>query len=515
MKFRTAIFILLFAMLIPIAIRMVKNAMPMSTKQASQPSAAIVIGTGLAGLSAASTLLSHNIPILVLDRSPKPGGNSIKASSGINGAPTPYQDTLHPDTTFYTDTTRSAGSLLASSQTPSERKWRESLIATLVKDSSDAIAWLTDKGVDLSHVAQLGGHTAARTHRGAGTTPPGYAIVSTLLASLKSNPNCTLSSSSRVMELLQDSQHHVIGVRYVAIADDAGGVEGAEASEIERQAFGPVVIASGGFAGDSHGLLARYRPDLAGLPSTNEERPGSADLLTGVGARLVDMQSVQVHPTAFVDPKVPENANKFLAAEMLRGEGGVLLRGVRGERFVNEMETRKVVSEAIMGEEGKTVGALRVWDVDLVMDQGAYEVAKAHVDFYLWKGLMHKGTVAELGPDAVASLQAYADAAAGKGPDPFGRASFGHWKIREVTPETVVYIGKVTPAIHFTMGGVAINENAEVLDEKGEKINGIWAAGEVTGGLHGDNRLGGNALLESVVFGRKAGEGAAIAFGQV
>lgn len=495
-------------MLIPIAIRMVKNSMPMSTKQASQPSAAIVIGTGLAGLSAASTLLSHNIPTLVLDRSPKPGGNSIKASSGINGAPTPYQDPLHPDTTFYTDTVRSAGSLLASSQTPSERKWRESLIATLVKESSDAISWLTEKGVDLSHVAQLGGHSAARTHRGTGTTPPGYAIVSTLLDSLKSNPNCTLSSSSRVTEILQDSQHHVIGVRYVTIA------EGAEASEIERQVFGPVIVASGGFAGDAHGLLARYRPDLAGMPSTNEERPGSADLLTAVGAQLVDMQSVQVHPTAFVDPKVPENANKFLAAEMLRGEGGVLLRGAGGKRFVNEMETRKVVSEAIMGEEGGTVGGLRVWDVDLVMDEGAYEVAKAHVDFYLWKGLMHKGTVAELGLDAVASLQAYADAAAGKGPDPFGRTSFEHWKIREVTPETVVYIGKVTPAIHFTMGGVAINGNAEVLDENREKINGIWAAGEVTGGLHGDNRLGGNALLESVVFGRKAGEGAAIAFGQ-
>jgi FAD-dependent fumarate reductase len=470
---------------------------------------AIVIGTGLAGLSAASNLLSHNIPTLVIDRSPKPGGNSIKASSGINGSPTPYQTSIFPaDTTFYADTVKSAGSVLLDSPSP-ERKWRESLITTLIRESGAAISWLVDKGVDLSHVTQLGGHSAPRTHRGNEKTPPGYAIISTLLESLKYNPNFTLSLSSRVSEILQDSEHHVIGVKYVTSTVKLDGEGAGEDIEIEKKAFGPVIVASGGFAGDSQGLLARYRPDLAALPSTNDARPGSSDLLTAVGAALVDMQFVQVHPTAFVDPKEPEMALKFLAAEMLRGEGGVLLRGRDGTRFVNEMQTRKAVTKAIMDDDEQMVGGLRLWDVDLVMDEGSYKSAKSHVDFYMWKGLMHRGEVSELGPGAVASLQAYADAAASRSRDPFRRTSFGHWKLPHVTPESVVYIGKVTPAAHFTMGGVAINSNSEVLNGNREPIKGLWAAGEVTGGLHGENRLGGNALLESVVFGRRAGEGAA------
>lgn len=475
----------------------------------ASPHSVIVIGTGLAGLSAASTLLSHNISTLVIDRSPKPGGNSIKASSGINGSPTPYQSSiLQADSTFYADTVKSAGSVLSDSPSP-ERKWRESLITTLIKESGAAISWLVDMGVDLSHVTQLGGHSAPRTHRGNEKTPPGYAIISTLLESLKYNPNFTLSLSSRVTEILQDSRHHVIGVKYVTTVKLDGEGAGEEETEVEKKVFGQVIVASGGFAGDSRGLLARYRPDLAGLPSTNDARPGSSDLLTAVGAALVDMQFVQVHPTAFVDPKEPESGHKFLAAEMLRGEGGVLLRGRDGTRFVNEMQTRKTVTKAITDDDEHMVGDLRVWNVDLVMDEGSYKVAKSHVDFYMWKGLMHRGEVAELGPGAVGSLQAYADAAASGSRDPFGRTSFGHWNLQHVTPKSVVYIGKVTPAIHFTMGGVAINSNSEVLNDNREPIKGLWAAGEVTGGLHGENRLGGNALLESVVFGRKAGEGAA------
>ncbi|KFY82550.1 hypothetical protein V500_10471 [Pseudogymnoascus sp. VKM F-4518 (FW-2643)] len=472
----------------------------------ASPRSVIVIGSGLAGLSAASTLLSHNIHTIVLERSPKPGGNSIKASSGINGSPTPHQSSIiQDDTTFYADTVKSAGSVLSNSPYL-ERKWRESLITTLVKESSTAISWLINQGVDLSHVTQLGGHSAPRTHRGNDGTPPGYAIISTLLKSLQKHSNFTLLLSSRVSEILQDSQNQVIGVKYFSAELDG---EGTEETEVEKTLFGSVIVASGGFAGDSLGLLARYRPDLAGLPSTNDTRPGSQDLLTAVGAALVDMQFVQVHPTAFVDPKEPESKHKFLGAEMLRGEGGVLLRERDGMRFVNEMLTRKMVTKAIMDDDEHMVGDLRVWDVDLVMDEGSYNFAKSHVDFYMSRGLMHRGEVSELGPGAVESLQAYADAAASKSRDPFGRTSFGHWNLQHVTPKSVIYVGKVTPAIHFTMGGVAINSNSEVLNEIGVPIKGLWAAGEITGGMHGENRLGGNALLESVVFGRIAGEGAA------
>jgi succinate dehydrogenase/fumarate reductase flavoprotein subunit len=80
--------------------------------------------------------------------------------------------------------------------------------------------------------------------------------------------------------------------------------------------------------------------------------------------------------------------------------------------------------------------------------------------------------------------------------------------LKDPKPESIVYVGRVTPAVHFTMGGVVIDEHARVVDGNGEVIKGLWAAGEVTGGVHGENRLGGSSLLECVVFGRRAGDGA-------
>lgn len=271
---------------------------------------------------------------------------------------------------------------------------------------------------------------------------------------------------------------------------------------------GSVVFATGGFAGDANGMLATYRPDLAGFPSTNEPRPGSQTLLTTVGAQLLDMEQVQVHPTSFVDPKDVNNPVKFLAAELLRGEGGLLLDS-NGKRFINEMQTRKVVTDAITSLPPAEGEGPKQWDVQLVLDEGVYGNASSHIDFYIWKGLMRKTTIAELPPSVLSTIEAYAVVASGEKDDPLGRKTFGHWTLKNVKPESIVYVGRVTPAVHFTMGGVVINEKAEVLDGDGAHIGGLWAAGEVTGGVHGENRLGGSSLLECVVFGRIAGDQAA------
>ncbi|KAH7305659.1 FAD binding domain-containing protein [Rhexocercosporidium sp. MPI-PUGE-AT-0058] len=454
---------------------------------------AIVVGSGLAGLSAASQLLSHGISVHLLERAQKPGGNSIKASSGINGAPTSYQPAV--DTAFYSDTVKSAGKTLFWTRT----KAREDLISTLTGSSKGAIEWLVSEiGVDLSVVAQLGGHSVARTHRGKGKTPPGASIIIALLKILKENAEFKLETGCTVTKVLKTG-NVIQGVEYVC-------------EEGERVVMGPVVFASGGFAGDPNGMLAVYRPDLKGYPSTNEPRPGSQTLLTSVGAQLLDMEQVQVHPTSFVDPSDVSNPVKFLAAEMLRGEGGLLLDG-QGTRFVDEMQTRKVVTSAITALEEAREEGPRQWDVRIVLDEGVYESARSHVDFYLWKGLMQKTTIADLGPRALESIKVFADAAAGRRGDSLGRQSFGHWSLSDPTAESVVYAGRVTPAVHFTMGGVVINEMAEVLGPGDERIEGLWAAGEVTGGVHGENRLGGSSLLECVVFGRIAGHEAAIFVG--
>ncbi|KAI9739324.1 MAG: hypothetical protein M1834_007537 [Cirrosporium novae-zelandiae] len=458
----------------------------MFTPSVSFSRGAIVVGSGLAGLSAASQLVAHNVPVQLLERGPKPGGNSIKASSGINGAPTRFQPIA--DSIFYDDTIQSVGSVIST-----EREQRQRLVSTLTNSSASAVYWLVDeKEIDLSKVAQLGGHSLPRTHRGAGKTPPGAAIVTTLLNSLKSSPLFHLNTGCLVTKVLH-SGAEVKGVEYTCEGET-------------KQLQGPVVFASGGFAGDAKGMLAKYRPDLAGFPSTNDPREGSQTLLTEIGAQLLDMDLVQVHPTGFVDPKSPETPVKFLAAELLRGEGGLML--LNGNRFVNEMETRQHITDTIL-RTPPTDSLPRQWTVQLVLDEGTYNAAASHIDFYVWKGLMRKTTVSELGSSVLPVIQEYADAAAGKQADQFGRKTFGHWTLKDVTPESVVYTGRVTPVVHFTMGGVIFNENSEVLNADGKPIKGVWAAGEVTGGIHGENRLGGSSLLECVVFGRIAGDRAA------
>ncbi|KAK7179051.1 Flavocytochrome c [Paraphaeosphaeria sporulosa] len=450
----------------------------------SPQTAAIVVGSGLAGLSAASQLIAKNVPVRMLERGVKPGGNSIKASSGINGAPTRYQPTH--DNAFFSDTVKSAGKAMVSFT-----QHREILIAKVTESSKDAIEWLVqEKGVDLSKVSIMGGHTHPRTHRGAGQTPPGFAITSALLKSLNSSPIFQLQTSCTVTKVLH-SEHRVTGVEYTS-----------ENGHREKL-LGPVIFAAGGFGGDAEGLLAQYRPDLAGYPSTNDPRPGTQPLLTAVGAQLIDMEYVQVHPTGFVDPAAPSSPLKFLAAEVLRGDGGILL--LNGKRFVDELDTREKVTGAITATLPEQA-LPKQWSVQLVLDEGVYEAARSHVDFYIFKGLMKRSTISDLAPGALGEISRYSQVVRGEEADPFGRTQFAHWKLKEPTPESVVYVGTVTPVVHFTMGGVVINEKAEVLKKDDERIEGLWAAGEVAGGVHGANRLGGSSLLECVVFGRVAGD---------
>lgn len=496
----------------------------------------VIVGSGLAALSAASELVSHNIPVHILERQSHLGGNSIKASSGINGVPTRFQptgrsgDKTDSISAFYDDTTKSVGLELLHK---SFFEQRDDLIATLTTSSASAITWLTDDiGVDLSHVARLGGHSFARTHRGAGSTPPGRAIVTALIKQIQDSKLATIETNANVTSVIRrGTDGMVVGVEVERKHEPSD--PSAPASRCKGLLSGPVIFAAGGFAGDHQGLLQLHRPDLATLPTTNDAMPGSARLLRQIGAQLRDMDLVQIHPTGFVDPSARYHSTKFLAAEALRGEGGILISKA-GTRFVDELQTRKVVTERVQeledvepGSEASEAVPLHQWDVKIVLDQGTYEFIKSHVDFYIWKGLMKKTTVGELeaelqqqrgninsnvktGSSAswtplLNTLKNYASIAAQQTPDPLGRTDFGNWTLSNPDASSVLYVGTVTPVVHYTMGGVAFNSDAEVLDEAQRPIQGLWAAGEVTGGLHGGNRLGGSSLLECVVFGRTAG----------
>lgn len=477
------------------------------------PPTVIVVGSGLAGLTASYFALRAGATVRLLERAAKPGGNSIKASSGINAAPTRFQH--GKDTTFLSDTTRSAGARLAnadSSASHFRKREREVLIDKLTSSSAQAVDFLVDEiGVDLSVVAQLGGHSFPRTHRGAGKLPPGAAIVTALLGKLKLDPKFELQTGCDVTKLItqNDNKHQVTGVEYIK-------------SDTPSTLDGVVVFTTGGFAGDTWGLLKQYRPDLAGLPSTNDPGPGTHSILQDVGAHLVDMDSVQVHPTGFIQPSDPHSRVKFLAAEMLRGEGGILLH--RGRRFVNEMETREHISSVIMKlppssaakDDTDGSGDVTQWDIQLLLDPGACETASSHIGFYLWKGLLSKRKFKDLDEATQGTIREYFQIVAGLEADRFERSTFGSWSLTSANLdlEKEFCVGAVTPVTHFTMGGAAVTEKGQILASDGsgsslQPVEGLWAAGEITGGIHGDNRLGGSSLLECVVFGRTVGEEAA------
>ncbi|KAI0709117.1 FAD binding domain-containing protein [Earliella scabrosa] len=449
----------------------------------------IVIGGGLAGLSAAHTALENGATVLLLDKKPALGGNSVKASSGINGAGTEAQKQLNIEDSpeaFYKDTAASARDLA-----------RPNLIKALTDNSVPTLDWLTSKfGVDLSLVAQLGGHSVPRTHRGKGGAP-GWAMTSALVKQLEAQPErATILKGAKVTKLLQDENGRVTGVEY-----EAGGEKKTES--------GAVVIATGGFAADyaEGGFLSQFRPELLSVPTTNgDHATGDGHrLAVSLGGQLCDMDQVQVHPTGFVDPKEPGAKTKFLAAEALRGVGGILI-DQDGARFVNELERRDFVTEKMQAVTKEGRGPIR-----LLLSPSAAKALEAHVGFYKSKGLMReypsaaafaedtKVPLAKL-QETFESLQRYA---AGTVKDPFGKTNFTN---SVYSPDEPLLVAEMTPVVHYTMGGIVIDEHARVLNGEGSPIPGLFAAGEVIGGVHGRNRLGGSSLLEAVVFGRIAGK---------
>lgn len=224
-----------------------------------------------------------------------------------------------------------------------------------------------------------------------------------------------------------------------------------------------------------------------------------------LGAQLVDMNQVQLHPTAFVDPHDVNATSRTLCAEVMRGSGGILLNS-QGQRFVNEVGRRDDVTRAVQqqGEDAIVNG------VFIVLDEQTGKDLASHVQLYSYKGLLDKvAGAAELaavvGVEEMVirdTLTTYNSDAA-KGHDDFQKPFFRN------TPFNMdgeFYIGRVGPAIHYTMGGVRIDDSMRALREDGTPIGGLYAVGEVSGGLHGENRLCGNSLLECTVFGRMLGQ---------
>ncbi|EJD51029.1 Flavocytochrome c [Auricularia subglabra TFB-10046 SS5] len=451
----------------------------------------IVVGGGLAGLSAAHTLLERGANVLVLDKQGFMGGNSTKATSGINGAGTGSQHELgiaDSAKIFYEDTKKSARDLA-----------RPDLIKVLTGRSADAVHWLIDRfGLDLSKVSRLGGQSQPRTHRGSAQFP-GMVITYAQLERLEdlavSTPDRVRVLKKATVERLLTEDGKVVGVEFTHDGQT-------------KQERGAVILATGGYAADftQTSFIKKFRPELYDLPTTNGEHStgDGHKMAMAVGAQGIDLEKIQVHPTGLVDPKEPEAKVKFLAAEALRGVGGLLLDN-EGQRFCDELGHRDYVTGK-MWENGK-------FPIRLVLNGQASKDIEWHCKHYCGRGLMKRfdtgyDLAKEWGikPEVLKKTFDEYNAIYASKKDPFGKKFFHGGEFRL---DDYFNVALMTPVLHYTMGGLEIDAEARVVATDGKPIPGLFAAGEVAGGVHGANRLGGSSLLGCVVFGRVSGDSAA------
>ena len=475
----------------------------------------VVVGAGGAGMTAAITAAAEGKSVVVLESQSMVGGNSVRATGGMNAAKTVYQDenefgesagvekTLKTAAEKYADNE----TITALAKTVSEQ-WAAyqanptgyfdsvelmeldtmiggkgindpELVETLCANSADAIDWLDEHGITLHNVSSFGGASVKRIHRPVNAEGKTVSVGSYMIPLLQENcekAGVKMMLDTTATEILTDANGAAVGVK-------ATGASG-ETVTVNAKA---VVLATGGF-GANLDMVVKYKPELKGFMTTNA--PGiqgqGIEMAQAIGAATVDMDQIQIHPTV-------EANTAALITEGLRGDGAIL---------INEVGTRDVVSAAEIAQTGSYS-----W---LVVDQAMAD-ASSVIQGYIKKGYTVTGATYEelgkaMGVDAAAfaeTMEKWNGYVEAKNDPDFSRTSFAN-----PLNTAPYYAVKVTAGVHHTMGGLKINANTEVLNEKGEVIPGLFAAGEVTGGVHGANRLGGNAVADFTVFGRIAGAAA-------
>ena len=429
-----------------------------------------IVGAGGAGMTAAIMLKQAGVDFVILEKMPYVGGNTTKATGGMNAAETHYQKEqgIEDSVEVFAEDTMKGGHNLNNPD----------LVNTLAKNSAAAIDWLDSIGAELPKVSFSGGATNQRIHAPADGSGVGGYLVEKFSAKLE-ELGVTVMLNTKATELIAEDGK-VVGLK--AEGPDANYVIHAKA----------VILASGGF-GANEDMYTQYRPDLKGTVTTNA--PGATGdgivMAQAVGADLVDIEQIQLHPTV-------EQTTSMLITESVRGDGAILVNQ-KGERFINELETRDVVSAAELAQEGQYAY--------IIFDQHLRENLKA-TEKYVKNGLTVEADTIEalaekigIDPAVLAkTLNDWNGFVAEKNDPQFGRTTGMNDAL--LTPP--YYAIQIAPGIHHTMGGVKIDTAAEVIDTNGNPIPGLFAAGEVTGGVHGGNRLGGNAVADIVIFGRIA-----------
>ena len=484
----------------------------------------VIIGAGGAGMTAAMTAADAGQKVVILESQAMVGGNSARATGGMNAAKTVYQDENEFDQAAGVEKTLATAAekyadnetITALAKTVSEQ-WAAyqanptgyfdsvelmeldtmvggkgindpELVKTLCEGTADAIDWLDENGITLHNVSSFGGASVKRIHRPVNEEGKVVSVGAYMIPLLQENcekRGIDIVLNTTVDTILTDANGVAVGV---SGTDKDGNTVVVNAKS--------VILATGGF-GANLDMVTQYKPELAGFMTTNAAgaQGQGIEMATAIGAGTVDMDQIQIHPTV-------EANTAALITEGLRGDGAILVNA-NGERFIDEVGTRDVVSAAEIAQPGSYS-----W---LIVDQAMAD-ASSVIQGYIKKGYTVTGQTYEelakaMGVDEAAfaeTMKTWNGYVEAKNDPDFGRTSFAN-----PLNNGPYYAIKVTAGVHHTMGGVTINSATEVLKEDGTVIPGLFAAGEVTGGVHGANRLGGTAVADFVVFGRIAGESAA------
>lgn len=486
----------------------------------------VVVGAGGAGMTAAIVAAKEGKTVTILESQSAAGGNSVRATGGMNASKTPYQDENTFEEAAGVEKTLEAAEAYADNEDVAalletvKEQWADyqksndgyfdsvelmeldtmiggkavnnfDLVKTLAENSADSIEWLSSIGADLKNVGQFGGASVKRIHRPVNDEGQVVSVGSYMIPILEK------AAESENVEILYDTTANKI------VMEDGKAVgvvaEGKTGNTVTVNAKA-VILATGGF-GANNEMVAEQNEALDGYITTNASGAQGQGITMAtaddVNAATVDMDQIQLHPTVHV-----EGDNAVLITEGLRGDGAILVNQA-GERFIDEVGTRDVVSAAENEQEGGYA-----W---LIIDQKMAD-ASAVIQGYIEKGYALEGETYEELAEAMESdadtfaktMETWNACVDAKEDKDFNRTTFA-----EKLDTAPYYAIKVQPGVHHTMGGLVINTDTEVLNADNEVIEGLYAAGEVTGGVHGANRLGGNAVADFVVFGRIAGENAA------
>ncbi len=374
------------------------------------------------------------------------------------------------------------------------------LVKVLCNNAVSGYEWIQNLGMEFNDsIGQGAGSLWQRTHTS--TKPMGTGFISTYVDNIAADQNVEMLTSTTATNLIQDDSGRVVGVE----AEDVNG------NTYKFHASKGVVLATGGFAANSK-MVSEYNTtgkwnDLSKVPTTNRFGCSQGDgiiMAQDIGAALYQMEQIQLLYLG----NVKDGGLTKYPARCVNGTDQEIFINKNGERFVREDGRRDEICLQVLAQPDAMFYFLEsadgdYTDVNTALTADGFTFKEMEEQGYIIVAETLDEMAEKLGCDAEtlkATVETF-NASVDSGEDEFGRTLYS------IKLENGPWVATPRQAcVHHTMGGVKIDTEGRVLKEDGTPIEGLVAAGEITGGLHGANRLGGNAVVDTVVFGKLAGE---------